>query len=82
MAYSLLYTSYASNKGFNQELYDKVLASEKLFEEMKVHGNVKFDTDRDGLTDYEEIEIYGTNPVIAANPPLLTARSIPSGAAT
>lgn len=57
-----LYNSYANNKEFSQELYDKVLASEKLFEEMKVHGNVKFDTDRDGLTDYEEIEIYGTNP--------------------
>lgn len=57
-----LYNSYANNKEFSQELYEKVLASEKLFEEMKVHGNVKFDTDRDGLTDYEEIEIYGTNP--------------------
>lgn len=52
--------------GDNYELYLEYLSTnevtEDLYNRMKEAGLTNFDKDEDGLTDYEEMEVYHSNP--------------------
>lgn len=52
--------------GDNYELYLEYLSTnevtEDLYNRLKEAGLTNFDKDEDGLTDYEEIEVYHSNP--------------------